>query len=195
MSLAVTATSFQTSAEELPQAPGFSILQLAPGLYRLGVTGQFTPGWLARLSAGLSGQQVSIVRGHARRVRAAQWEADFEIEMDPRAGDPRDLDYLSFLRETQAIPESDDLKLSDCQFRPAESGGSGVWVEVQGADKIGFLKKVLKCFALFSLFPCELEIDTVGSDARDRFLLRGIAGAAPSGDAINGLREVLSAYR
>lgn len=194
MPQAVATFSPESVTEELSQAPGFSIQSLAPGRYRLGVTGQFTPGWLARLSAGLSGQHVSIVRGHAHRVRAAQWEADFEIEMDPRVGDPRKLDYLSFLRETQVIPEADDLKLSDCQFRPDDNGGSGVWVEVQGADKIGFLKKVLKCFALFSLFPCELEIDTVGSDARDRFLLRGIAGTAPSGDAINGLREVLCGY-
>lgn len=179
------------TTETQTRTPGFHVEPLGFNRYRLQVNGDFTPGWLARLSAGLSEHQVSIIRGKGRRLRAAQWEADFEIAMERGGDDPRRLDFQAFVRSAGRGSDSGRLELESYRVETDRDDPKSVRIEVQGADKIGFLQKLLKSFALFSLFPCELRVETIGSSARDSFQLRGIAGSTPSREAIEGLKELL----
>ena len=47
---------------------------------------------------------------------------------------------------------------------------------------------MLKQFALFSLFPAELKIETTAGRIHDRFWLRGVGGSTPSAETMQILR-------
>ena len=176
------------------QSPGFSVRRHGIDRYRLDVQGSFTPGWLARLSAGLSAHQVSILHGQGTQIKASYWQAEFDLEMSSTADDPAHLDYLSFVEKGVPKALDEKLELRSFTISPAEVDGRTVWVEVNGVDKIGFLRNVLNAFAFYSLFPCEIKVETLGNSVCDRFLLRGIAGAAPSANALQGLRDWLDSF-
>jgi UTP:GlnB (protein PII) uridylyltransferase len=179
---------------EFPHAPGFTVEGQGAGRYRLGVTGSFTPGWLARLSAGLSDHQVSILHGQGAQLRASYWEAEFDLEKSPGAVDPASLDFRSLVEKSLPKSRDEHLELKSFTIAPAENAGQAVWVEVSGIDKIGFLRNVLNAFAFYALFPCEVQVATQDNLVRDRFLLRGIAGTAPSANALQGLRDWLESF-
>jgi len=179
---------------DISKTPNFTVEKRSANHYRLCVCGSFAPGWLARLSAGLSDHQVSILRGAGRQIQGSYWEAAFEINMAASAVDPRKLDYRSFVEGRAATHHDESFELRDYSIAQPEDQNKGVWVEVKGADKIGFLRNILKTFAFYSLFPSEIEIETTGANVCDRFLLHSIGGTAPSANALLGVRELLDDF-
>ena len=177
-----------------PRTPEFTIEKLSTNLYRLSVRGCFTPGWLARLSAGLSDHKVSILCGGGRQIYGSYWEAGFEIKMAAFTDDPRKLDFRSFVEARTSVRYDESFELREFSIEQPEDPHQAVWVVVKGADKIGFLRNILKVFAFYSLFPSEIEIETIGANACDRFLLHSVGGTAPSANALQGVRELLADF-
>lgn len=190
---AATSTT-PTRFDNTPSVPGFKVEKRDNQHYELQLHGSFTLGWLARLAAGLSDHQISIVRGNGKLIKASYWEAKFDIKSDSKTRDPSKIDYFSLMEADALTSGSGTLELIGYSIQSSETNNNAVWVEIQGADKIGFLCNLLKIFSFNSLFPCAIEIGTTGTNVSDRFLLRGIAGAPPSRNALKGLEEQLDDY-
>lgn len=186
-----TPTSRPTTS---PASDTFTVTRQGFGQYTLKISGSFKPGWLARLSTGLSEHQLNIRSGSGERSRGLHWDAEFELVTSTSTADPTTIDYQALLVRDLPTNDIDDLELSDCRLTSDPEMTNGVWVEVQGSDKLGFLQNLLKSFALYSLFPVKLEVVTDGTLARDRFLLTGIAGMAPSASALKGIEETFRKY-
>jgi len=183
-----------TAAIKSGNTPYFNIEKRKNEYYELNVQGNFSPGWLARLASGLSDHQISILQGNGKLVRASYWEAKFDIKADSNTKNLGNIDYRALIETRNSTSSNESLELINYSIHPPETNSNAVWVEIQGADKIGFLSKVLNIFSFNSLFPCAIEVGTIGTSVHDRFLLRGIAGAPPSSNALNGLKELLDDY-
>lgn len=69
-----------------------------------------------------------------------------------------------------------------------------VLLSLVGRDRVGFLATLLEVLALYSLFPRDISIETEGLVARDRLVLRGLAGRRPSAEACETLRRSLHEF-
>src|SRR5437868_3237181 len=58
--------------------------------------------------------------------------------------------------------------------------GPGLYLEVRGPDRLGFLGSLLRSLARLALSPREMLITTREGEAFDRFFLKTLSGAVPS---------------
>lgn len=175
-----------------PSETGCELRPTGRGFYELKICGQFPPRWLANLTSALAARGINIQRGHASKLTPSVWQATLEIA--PKGDElPAGLDYPALAQKAAtANPAAVPLHLDSYTL---EQRGDTLFVEVKGADNVGFLVALLKTFAFFSLFPAEVHIDTPGGRVHDRFWLKGVGGLAPSESSRQGLQIELEKLR
>lgn len=174
----------------VPDESGFEIRPLSVARQQVRVWGRFLPGWLSGFTAGLADQKIGIVRGAAKKTSPSIWFAGFEI--DAPAESAARIDYLALTQKRAAPRAPTAIRLEGFHMDLEEENGA-LYVEVRGEDQVGFLDALLRRFALFSLFPAELVVETVGGRVFDRLWLKGIGGLSPSAATIGTLRSELKA--
>jgi hypothetical protein len=157
------------------------------GRHALHLSGSLHAAWAGRLAAGLGARHIGIVRATARRG-STRWTAEIELDVPSGAPAPSVVDVVALMREHVAPTGAGGIALSACRVTP---GRRDVRVEIRGRDAIGFLGNVLLVFAELGLFPRAMEVETVGSEVRDVFLLQDLAGGAPTVPAIAALQRRL----
>lgn len=182
MSFKNTATKTASTAVDT----GYDLRPIGRGFHELKIRGQLPPRWLANLTSALAARGINIQRGNASKLTPSLWQATLEIAP---AGDgelPVGLDYPALAQTTAAAdPGAVPIHLDSYSL---EMRSDSLFVEVKGADSVGFLVALLKTFAFFSLFPAEVHIDTPGGRVHDRFWLKGVGGMAPSESSRQGLQ-------
>jgi hypothetical protein len=136
-------------------------------------------GWVGRLAAALSKRRVSVVRGRGTRRGGHTWDVDLLLEPLDRGVSLAELDYLALARDGRTPIESSGASLELDTFSLQRTEQDLV-VDLEGVDGLGFLDRVLRVFAFYSLFPRELHLETKGPKVRDRFYLQSLGGQAPS---------------
>jgi hypothetical protein len=161
---------------------------LGPARRRVELRGPLPVGWSGRLASGLAAQRVSIVRGWAREG-AGLWDAQLEVELPPST----DLTPALVLRLTapDAEPRRGALAGLELLDHRLVRAGPDVVVELDAADGRGLLDRVLRCFALYGLFPREMELETTDGLVHDVFRLRSIHGGAPEAATVAALAAKL----
>lgn len=181
--------SFKHTARKTTSTVSEAECDLQPagrGFYELNISGKFPPRWLANLTSALAARGISIQRGNASKLTPSLWQATLEIAPAGGGELPAGLDYPALAQTTAAAdPAAVPLHLDSYTLEQREGA---LFVEVKGADSVGFLVALLKTFAFFSLFPAEVQIDTPGGRVHDRFWLKGVGGLAPSESSRQGLQ-------
>jgi hypothetical protein len=162
-------------------------------LVQLRVGGRLRPGWCGNLATGLAARGVDVVSGRAVTVAVGQWSAEFQLRcsesLQPSRGELVRL-LVAEARAGFATP----IRLVRYSLERSESHGGSLALEVAGLDELGFLAALMRRLAYFSLFPVELQLETVGPRVRDRLWLRGAGGRRPSPRAERALRASLDAH-
>lgn len=171
------------------QSPQWIVTPLSNGHHELKLWGKFPPRWLANLTGALSAQQISVQCGYANKLSPTVWQGTFELV--PVAGQrlTGNLDYYQLAQGNTSTPAPSTISLD--QF-VAEKRNDAIFVEVRGADSVGFLMSMLKLFTFHSLYPAEVSIDTPNGHVLDRFWLKGLGGSTPTEEIFSGLRQELS---
>ncbi|HYD42147.1 MAG TPA: hypothetical protein VEB43_15060 [Anaeromyxobacter sp.] len=161
---------------------------LGPARRRVELRGSLPVGWSGRLASGLAAQRVSIVRGWARD-RGGSWDAQLELELPPSS----DLTPALVLRLTEpdAAPRRAALSGLELLDHRLVRAGADVVIEIEAADGRGLLDRVLRCFALYGLFPREMELETTDGLVHDVFTLRSMHGGAPEPATVAALASKL----
>lgn len=157
------------------------------GRHALHLSGTLHAAWAGRLAAGLGARHVGVVRATARR-EATRWTAEIELDVPSGAPVPSVVDVVALMREHVAPAPARRVALSAFRLAPTRRD---LRVELRGRDKVGFLGHVLRVFEDLGLFPRAMEVETVGGEVRDVFLLQDLAGAPPSVPAVATLRRRL----
>ena len=171
---------------------GFTIAPVAskPGTYKLEMSGFLSPGWSGRLAAALAQHRIGIVRGEAEKATASNWRSEFELKAAPFAKSPVSLDYVR-LAATELPNGREAARIELLDFRMETGHDGGLYVEVKGVDRLGFLGDLLDYFSMRCLFPVKMTVDTLRGAAVDRFWLRGVGGSLPSESIAASVRENL----
>ncbi len=173
---------------------GFEVLPGASGNFTVNIWGRFPPEWIGSLSSGLSRHKISIVRGKARKS-LAYWETEFEVEKTRFATDPGKLDFLALAQEENRTTPDDSFSISQFTLEPPEKHNGALYLEVKAADQLGFLGQILNNLAFLTLFPEEINIDTVHGNIFDKFWIRGLGGNPPSTTAQAALKKKLEEWK
>jgi hypothetical protein len=155
----------------------------------LHLAGSFHAGWAGRLAGGLAARRVSVVRGWARRA-GTRWTAELELDvLDPQV-DPAAIDCFELIRDRSApATPPGDLLLQSYRLSPRPGG---LEVTLGAVDAVGLLDRVLRTFAFFGLFPCELRLETRGAAVEGTFLLQALGQTEPRLQVIDGLDRRLA---
>lgn len=155
-----------------------AVVKLTPALRRVELRGRLPVGWAGQLASGLASRKMSIVRGWACERSGAQWESQFQVLL-PADGPALTAATALWLASPDA--SAPQARMTDLRLlhHRVERSGSELLVEIEGIDQRGFLDRVLRLFALYGLFPCELRLETDRDRARDVFRLRGLQGRLP----------------
>lgn len=182
MSFAESSAKTGSNASEA----GCELQPTGRGFHKLKIRGQFPPRWLANLTSALATRGINIQQGNASKLTPSLWQATLEIVPAGGGELPAGLDYSALAQTTAAAaPAAVPIHLDSYSL---EMRGETLFVEVKGADSVGFLVALLKTFAFFSLFPAKVHIDTPGGRVHDRFWLKGVGGLAPSESSRQGLQ-------
>ncbi|HET9551658.1 MAG TPA: hypothetical protein VFP50_01705 [Anaeromyxobacteraceae bacterium] len=160
-------------------AGGCQVTELGGGRYEVRMAGVLYAGWVGRLAAALAARLVNVVSLHGTRGAVHRWEAELIVEPLDRSVDARAIDYLGLAREGRAPAEASTANLVLDGFTLTRTGKELV-VDVEGVDAVGFLDRILRVFAFYSLFPRELRVETRGPKVKDQFRLQGLGGTSPS---------------
>jgi len=160
---------------------------------RLFISGKFPIGWAGMLALGLSREQISIVRGCACRVNPGGWSAYFDLQGLKGAPSLDAVDYcaLAMRGGIHTVPIA--IQLEGYHLIPMLGGG--IQLAVRGLDRVGFLASLLGRLAGLSLFPEEMQIETRGHVAEDRFQLRAADGRAVSAETRRAIETLLALWR
>ena len=125
-------------------------------------------------------------------------EAELPGEALTRRNDPRrDLGEQAVLAQPELGTGDRDRRHHAAVGVVDRSGGAAqallALLEIEGEDRVGFLAALLRRMAYLSLFPVELELETSGGRALDRFWLRSAGDRAPSERARVALAASLEA--
>lgn len=164
---------------------------LPGGRHELKLWGKFPPRWLANLTAALSARQISVQCGYANKLSPTVWQGTFELI--PTAGQtlPAHLDYYQLAQHDDPTPPPAVIALDKVLV---EKRDDAIFVEVRGADSVGFLMSMLKLFTFYSLYPAEVSIDTPQGRVLDRFWLKGLGGSTPTDELCAGLKLELNKH-
>lgn len=173
----------------VPAGKQWVLTTLPNGRHELKLWGKFPPRWLANLTAALSSRQISVQCGYANKLSPTVWQGTFELI--PAAGQtlPPHLDYSQLAQHDELTPPPARIVLDKVLV---EKRDDAIFVEVRGADSVGFLMSMLKLFTFYSLYPAEVSIDTPQGRVLDRFWLKGLGGSTPTEELCNGLRLELN---
>lgn len=172
-------TDLETDRPHEPRERGYELHPLHGDRYRLLLFGAFRRTWADSLCQGLRKARVDIVRGHARRERSGAWRACFELQRTGAGTDPILLDLLALCDAKPGSSCRTPLAIEHFELeRDPGSGGLALWIEAP--DRLGFLAGLLERFSFLSLVAEDMSIETAGPGVRDRFLLLGSDGKAPS---------------
>lgn len=174
-----------------PQNKQWIVTPLPSGRHELKLWGKFPPRWLANLTGALSAQQISVQGGYANKLSPTVWQGTFELIPASGQGLPAHLDYYELAQHSAATPPTTVLSLDRILI---EKRADAVFVEVRGADSVGFLMSLLKLFTFHSLYPAEVSIDTPQGHVLDRFWLKGLGGSTPSDELCAALRLELNKH-
>ncbi len=173
--------------------PKATVTPSANGLQELRIDGLFPhPHWMVFLLSGLAERQVSVVGGHATQQISHKWDAIFHLDFRRSLLSPEGVDYLSLAGKRAVHTPASPPQLSVFQVRRRPD--SALEIIVQGPDQLGFLGKLLGEVSLLALYPTEMEISTVGSHIKDKIVLRGIGGSAPSDNIEASLCSLLDGF-
>jgi hypothetical protein len=159
------------------------------GRHALHLSGSLHAAWAGRLAAGLGARHIGVVRATARRG-STRWTAEIELDVPRGAPAPSVVDVVALMREHVDPARAGAIALAGCRVTPTRRD---VRVEIRADDAVGFLGSVLLVFAELGLFPRAMEVETVGSEIRDVFLLQNLAGEAPPVPVVAALRRRLEA--
>jgi hypothetical protein len=157
------------------------------GRLALHLSGSLHAAWAGRLAAGLGARHIGVVRATARRG-ADRWTAEIELDVPAGAEAPSVVEVVALMREHVDPGRSGAVRLTGCRVTPTRRD---VRVELRARDALGFLGNVLLVFAELGLHPRAMEVETVGAEVRDLFLLQDLAGGAPSVPVVAALRRRL----
>lgn len=158
----------------------FTITPRGNGTHALELRGTFPPYWVGSLCARLAERRIDVVRGFARQVQPGEWQASFVLRaLDPSI-DLQLVDYreLALAKGAALITVKPGIRAFQLEDR-----GDCLAVSIRAADEVGLLGRLLGVFLFQMLYASELQIETVGGEARDTFVLRGFAGKAPGPEA------------
>ncbi len=157
------------------------------GRVALHLSGSLHAAWAGRLAAGLGARHIGVVRATARRG-STRWTAEIELDVPGGAPAPSVVDVVALMREHVDPAGGGAVALTGCRVTPTRRD---VRVEIRAEDSVGFLGRVLLVFAELGLFPRAMEVETVGAEVRDVFLLQNLAGEPPPVPAVAALRRRL----
>ncbi|CAH2030304.1 hypothetical protein [Trichlorobacter ammonificans] len=164
-------------------APHATITLIKGSRYGLDLRGYLKPGWSGYLAGRLADEQISVLRGAGRKISAITWEARFELEMPPLLKVPERLDYCAMASTPPAVRSTLPwVRLERLSVKRDSAHGGSLLVELTGPDQLGFLASLLRVFSFYSLFPVEMEIETLGATASNRFWLKGIGSLTPTAE-------------
>lgn len=173
-------------------SPSATIALISGSRYGLELRGYLKPGWSGRLAGRLADEKISVLRGTGRKISAINWEARLELEMPPLLKMPEQLDYLAMVCDPlSARPELPGIVLDKVSVKPDERHAGSLLVDLSGPDRLGFLASLLRVFSFYALFPVEMEIETLGDVASNRFWLKGIGSLTPTADDHANLHAAL----
>jgi hypothetical protein len=134
--------------------------------------------WAGRLAGALAARRINVLRLEGQHHAAHRWEVELLLEpLDPGL-DARSLDYLALAREPRG-PDGAEVGALVLDAFSLTRSEEALLVDVEAVDALGFLDRILRVFALHSLFPRTLHIETRGRKVRDQFRLTGPAGQVP----------------
>ena len=159
---------------------------------RLRLSGTLPSRWAGALALGLSREQVTILRGCACRVSPRGWTAFFDLHGLEGKAALQAIDFRTLATRWSAHATPAPIELESYTLTPMPGG----WLQlgVRGRDCVGFLGNLLDRLEGLSLFPEEMQIQTHGRVAEDRFQIRGAAGRPVSDDAREDLRALLDLW-
>jgi hypothetical protein len=169
--------------------PTARIVALGGTRYAVHFCGTLAPGWTGSLARELAARRMSILRGWARRSSAKRWEAQFALQVLDARVNPFHVDFLALARSA-APPRRLDRGPRIETYQLARAADH-VEVALRAADGVGLLDALLARFALYSLFPSEMTIDTRGGLAHDLFRLQRLDGGRPSEVVAAALEQTL----
>lgn len=174
-------------------AASAAIALISGSRYGLELRGYLKPGWSGRLAGRLADEKISVLRGAGRKISAINWEARLELVMPPLLKLPEQLDYLAMACDPlPGRPELPALVLDTVSVKSDKRHAGSLLVVLSGPDRLGFLASLLRVFSFYSLFPVEMEIETAGTVASNRFWLKGIGSLAPTADDLANLHAALN---
>lgn len=145
-------------------------MRSAPDRARLSISGELPIDWASRVTAGIARRGGSIVRGHARREAADQWDVELDVATDITI--PNDA-VEAWLEGHAAELPSEPPKIGYFALTAVDDSRPARLV-LEADDTVGLLGRCLRSFAMMGVFPVAFEIDTRGSLVHDVFELRGI---------------------
>lgn len=173
--------------------PGFLVTHHTKAHWTVRLWGYLGPLWADAFSLGVSNARINIQRGFARQDRAGRWMADFLLEPGPYAPDVASLDFLAFAFGAHAAGDGAPVVLSHFALDGGPDLGPALYLEVRGADRMGFLGSLLRSLARLGLSPWEMRIMTREHEVFDRFLLKTVSGGVPSDEMRRALEAQLEA--
>lgn len=188
---AQTPTAVPRRTETSPAETGSALHPLGGSRYELALRGKFPPRWLSNLTGGLAGRGINVIRGDASKLSASLWQGVFELSAPPGAR-LEQVDFMGLTSDGVETTAESALRLDRLSVVP---GRDDLLVEIEGPDSVGFLSRLLKLFAFYSLFPSEVHIDTPAGRVHDRFRLKGLGGTPPSETSRQGLEAALMKLR
>lgn len=159
----------------------------------LELNGDLRVGWTASLAQALTRLDINIVSGKAVKRSALNWTSSFEIEpVGVRQRDVTTLDVNSFFSGSADHASIPPITLTGYRLELCAQHDGSLYVEICGADTIGFLAGIIRVFSYYSLFPVEMELETRGNMAYDRFWLKCIGNVAPLAEDAECVRNRLA---
>ena len=161
------------------------------GTFNLELGGAFPPEWVGALCAGLSVRRINVERAFAKQVQRGAWDSMFVLRPFDASTRMEQVNY----RELALAPKKQAVAMG----RPVissfkmENQGDSVSVSIRAPDELGLLGRLLGSFSFLMLFVHEMRIQTVGREAQDTFVLKGLAGMAPGDDTRARLLAALQA--
>lgn len=143
--------------------------------------GQFRshrPHVIAHVAEHLARMGVSIKSGTASRADGGRWSVRFDVDATRAAADAARTGIDALATMPPPAAPSRNVRVRECTTRSMTDGSLEVLIRAD--DVVGLLGELLRRFGMFALFPVRIEVETVGDEARDRFVLRGLGDEAVS---------------
>ena len=170
-------------------APTTSVSRSLKGHPQVRLQGSFPhPHWVAFLFSGLSNLKVSVIAGMATRGANQEWDARFDLDFTRSEANPESLDYLA-LAQQQTSLAFQPPQIS--RFQISRRFDQALEVVLQAPDQIGFLGRMLVKMSMMTLFPTEMQIDTINGQINDRIVFRSIGMMPPTSTVEESLEAML----